>query len=433
MTFFYNQQPATTMTFRSIWLGFVRSSLGTGVAVGARAAGALVLNKLLAVYGGPGGLTALAQFQNLMALFGALPTDGVQVGATARLAPLRPGSGRYRAWLGAALALTAAAVALGTALLLATGGPAWLVGRALLFGAAMLLVSWQALLTTALLAAGRRGAYVAQAVALALLGTAAVGAALWLGWPLHRVLLAYVGGQALALPLALGAATRAGLLRGLQPGWAGSRAAWAGLAGFVLMAAGGLLFGRAVDYAVRAWLLAHFGAATDYWQAAAKLSDNYTLVVAALLSTVFYPRLAALVGQPAAARRYLLAVLGLLAVGLAVGLGLVWLLRDWLLPLLFAPRLLAARALLGWQLLGDWAKFLSWVLLYPLLLRGRTGVYLAVQAASAAAYAALLAALLPRYGLAGAVLAHAGRYGLVLAGCAVGWGRGKKLPGSSAS
>ena len=408
---------------RRIWQGFVRGSLGTGVAVGARAAGALVLNKLVAVYGGPGGLTALAQFQNLMALFGALPTDGIQVGATARLAPLQPGSGRYRAWLGAALGLTAGAVGAAGAVLLATGGAAWPLGRVLLFTAAMLLVAWQALLTTALLAAGRRGAYVAQAVALSLLGTVAVGGALALGWPLPRVLLAYVGGQALALPLAVGTAARAGLLGGLRPTWPGSRAARAGLLRFVLMAAGGLLFGRAVDYAVRAWLLAHFGAATDFWQAAAKLSDNYTLVVAALLSTVFYPRLAALAGQPGAARRYLLAVLALLALALAAGLGAVYLLRDWLLPLLFDRRLLAARTLLGPQLLGDWAKFLSWVLLYPLLLRGRTGAYLAVQAASAAVYAALLAAALPRYGLAGAVLAHAGRYGLVLAGCAVGFWR----------
>ncbi|NML64661.1 hypothetical protein HHL22_05530 [Hymenobacter sp. RP-2-7] len=402
---------------RSIWQGFVRGSLGTGLAVGARAAGVLMLNKLMAVLGGPGGLTALAQFQSLMSLFASLPVDGIQAGATARLAPLRPGSGRYRAWLGAGLLLTAGLVGAAGLVLLAVGGAEWPLGRVLLFTLGMLLLSWQGLLLAALLAAGHRAAYVRQSAALSLLGTGAAAGALALGWPLGQVLLAYVLGQALTLPLAGWAAARAGLLRGLHLRLPGSLVARMGLLRFVLMAVGVLLFGRAVDYAVRAWLLAHYGAHTDLWQAVAKLSDTYTPVVTAVLSTVLYPQLAALAGQPRQAQRYLGAVLALLALGLGLALGAVYGLRGWLLPLLFAPRLLAAQVLLGPQLLGDWAKFLGWVLLYPLLARARPLPYLAVQAASAVVYVGLLAGLLPRLGLRGMVLAHAGRYGLMLAAC----------------
>lgn len=110
-------------------------------------------------------------------------------------------------------------------------------------------------------------------------------------------------------------------------------------------------------------------------------------------------------------------MLAVLAPALALGLGFVFVARDALLPLLFAPRLLAARALLGPQLLGDWAKFLGWVFIFQLTARARTGRYVAVQAASAALYAALLVALVPGLGLAGAVWAHALRYGLLLLGC----------------
>jgi PST family polysaccharide transporter len=396
----------------------VRGSLGTGVAIVARAAGALTLNKLVALYGGLGGLTQLAQFQNLMGLFGALPTDGVQVGATTRLAPLRPGSARHRVWLGAALALTAAAMAGAGLVLLATGGAAWPVGRAALFSLGMLLITTQALLSTALLAAGRRGPYVVQAVAISVLGTAAVAGGLAAGWPLSRVLLAYLAGQALALPLAGWAAARTGLLAGWRWQWP-SWVAWRGLLPFVLMAAGSLLCGRAVDYGVRAWLIAHFAPArTDLWQAVAKLSDNYTLVMTAVLNTVFYPRLAALQAVPAQARRYLGAVLGLLAGGLAIGLGLVYALRDALLPLLFAPRLLAARELLAPQLLGDWAKFVAWVFLYYLLARARPLPYLAMQGVAAVLYVVALVALVPPYGLDGVVWAYALHYILLLGLCA---------------
>jgi PST family polysaccharide transporter len=398
----------------------VRGAAGTGVAVVARAAGALAVNKLVALYGGPGGLTQLAQFQNLMGLFGALPADGIQVGATARLAPLRPGSARYRAWLGAAGLLTLSLVGLAGVVLLIANGASWGVGSALLFTLGMAAVAGQALLSTALLAAGQRRAYVAQALVISALSTGAAGAALLLRQALAWVLGGYLAGQALALLPALGAARRAGLLRGLARGRR-SLAAVRGLLRFVLMALGTLLFGRAVDYVVRDYLMRTFSpAATDLWQAVAKLSDNYSLVVAAVLSTVFYPRLAALAAVPTQARRYLRGVLGVLAAGLAVGLGLVFALRDWLLPLLFAPHLLAARALLAPQLLGDWAKFLVWVCMYQLLARARPLPYLAVQAASAALYAALLAGLLPRLGLAGVVWAHAARFGVLLVAYGIG-------------
>jgi len=400
-----------------VWQGFVRGASGTGVAVAARAAGALVLSKLVALYGGAGGLTQLAQFQNLMALFGALPADGIQVGVTTRLAPLPPGAGRYRAWLGAAVVLTLGAMGLGGVVLgLAEGADRGLLAVSG-FTLGMAAVATQALLSTALLAAGQRRAYVRQAIALSVGGTAVAAAALLLRQPLPLVLGGYLGGQALVLAPTLVQAQRAGLLRGLRIGRP-SRLAMRGLLRFVFMASGSLLFGRAVDYAVRAYLMAHFAPASiDMWQAVARLSDHYSLMAGAVLSTVFYPRLTALAPVPAQARHYLRAVLGLLAGGVGGALGLVFALRDWLLPLLFAPRLLAARELLAPQLLGDWAKFLVWVFLYQLLARARPLPYIAVQAASAIVYTGLLVGLLPHLGLAGVVWAHAGRYGILLLAC----------------
>ena len=410
--------PATT-PLKSPIRHFVRGSLGTGVAVVARAVGSLVVNKLVATLAPAGGLTLLAQFQNLMAMLTALPYDGVQVGLVKYLAPLRPGSPRYRAWLGAATVLNAAALLLGGLVLARRGLLGWGWGSLLVFMLCIGLITGQALLGSALLAAGRLRAYVGLTVALAALGTAATAATLLAGWPLPRVLLAYLLAQGLALLPALGLAARAGLLRGLRPTAPISWRALRRLGQFLLMAVSTLLFGKAVDYVLRDYLLATYGPArTDLWQAVAKLSDNYTMVFSAVMGSVFYPRLAALAGQPAAARQYLRGVLALLAPVLAVGLGLLYASRAWLLPLLFAPRLLGAQVLLGPQLLGDWAKLLSWLFIFQLTARARTGPYVAVQAGSAVVFAGLLAVLLPRLGLVGAVWAHAARYGLLLAACA---------------
>ena len=403
----------------TIWHHFVRGSLGTGVAVVARAAGALIINKLFATYAPAGGLTLLAQFQNLMALFTAMPNDGVQVGLVKYLAPLRPGSPRYRLWLGAAAALNGAAVLAGAGVLAAWGLPGWGWGSLAAFVAGIALLTGQGLVGAALLAAGRLRAYLGLSVLLAGLGTGAVALGLLGHYSLRVVLLGYLLAQGLTLGPALWLASRAGLLRHWRVVAPVSRLALRRLGHFLLMAVSTLVFGKAVDYALRDHLLLTYGPArTDLWQVVAKLSDNYTMVFAAVMSSVFYPRLAALAGQPRAARAYLLGVLKLLAPVLAIGLGLLFVCRDWLLPLLFAPRLLGARAFLAPQLLGDWAKLLSWLFIFQLTASARTGPYVAVQAASAVVFAGLLAVLLPRFGLEGAVLAHAGRYGLLLLACA---------------
>ena len=399
----------------------LRSVSLASLGVLARTAGALALNKLVATLGPVGGLTALAQFQNLLALFTALPAEGTHVGLLKYLAPLRPGSGRYRAWLGAALWLNAATLLGGGALLLGTGrfGLSYPAVAALLLGLALLLA--QSLLSTLLLAAGRLPAYVAATAALALLGPLGAGLALLAGQPMPYVGLANLAGQGLSL-LPTAWLLRGADLRVLSGGLKTrvAPAALRGLLAFGLMGASTLLFGRAVDYAVRAHLLATFGPArTDSWQAVARLSDQYSMVFGAVAAAVFYPRLAALSPRPAEARAFVGRTLAQVAPLLAAALALLYLGRGWLLPLLFSPRLAAAAPLLLPQLLGDWARLLSWLVLYQLLARAQTGRYVAVQAVSAVVYVGFLVLLLPRLGLAGAVWAQALRSGLVLGAMAV--------------
>ncbi|SNC64494.1 polysaccharide transporter, PST family [Hymenobacter gelipurpurascens] len=407
---------------RSAVLGrFLRGSLGSGVAVLARASGALVLNKLLAIYGGAGGLTLLAHFQNLMALFTTLPNDGVHVGLVKYLAPLRAGTGRYRAWLGAGLGLNAAALLLGFLVLAVAPGRLIGVfeptlGWTLLFMLGITLLTGHAFLVSVLLAAGRLRAYVVLTVLLSGLGVGAVAAVLAYGGTIESALLAYLLAQGITLLPTLLLAYRAGLLPSLSGPL--SRPAMRGLSRFLLMALSVLLFGKSVDFAMREVLIRQLGLAqTDLWQAVAKLSDNYTMVFSAVMGSVYYPRLAALIAQPQQRRQLLRAVLALLAPGLAVGFGLLWLTRSWLLPFLFDQHFSAAGPLLAPQLLGDWAKFLTWTLLFLLTVRARVGRYVAVQAGSAVLYTALLGLLLPRFGLLGAPMAHAVRYGLLLPGC----------------
>ncbi|MBO0358927.1 hypothetical protein J0X19_13295 [Hymenobacter sp. BT186] len=402
---------------------FVRGSLGSGVVVVARGAGALLLNKLLAVYGGPGGLTLLAHFQNLLAMLTMLPNDGTHVGVVKYLAPLTPGNSRYRAWLGAAVVLNCGALLLALlALSLAPGALAGVfhptAGWFLWFGVGLTLLTAFALLNTLLLSASKLRAYVALNVTMSVLAPAAVATVLLAGGSTTTALLGYLFGQGSMLLPALWLGYRAGLLPPLRLRVSGL--ALRGLSNFLLMAVGLLLFGKAVDFAVRELLVRQYGMGrTDLWQAVVKLSDNYTMVLAATMSSVYYPRLAALATQPAAQRQWVRTVLRLVVPLAGIGLLLLYLLRNWLLPLLFEARFTAASYLLAPQLLADWFRFTAWPLVMLFTAQARVGRFVAVQAVSAGLYVVALAVLLPRLGLLGAVWASVVRQGLLLLW--VGW------------
>ncbi|KUG07565.1 hypothetical protein [Solirubrum puertoriconensis] len=403
---------------------FVRGSIGSGISVVARAGGALVLNKLLAVYGGPGGLALLAHFQNLMALLTTLPNDGVHVGIVKYLAPKRAGTGAWRAWFGAGVGLNLLVLLIGfVALPLLRGAllqafePTWPWVAGLVVG--ITLLTAHAYLAAVLLAAHRLKAYIWLTVTLSVLGPSAVALALWAKWPVVWVLLAYLLAQGLTVVPTAWLCFRYQLLP-RHPRLRISRVAVQELGKYLLMALSVLLCSKALDFAVRDLLIARFSLAqTGLWQAVAKLSDNYTMVFSAVMGAVFYPRVAALAGQPAEQRAFVRSVFALLALVLALGFGLLWLLRDWLLPLLFDARFAAARELLAPQLLGDWAKLLAWTLLYLLLAQAQAIRYVLVQCASAAVYAGALVLLLPQWELYGAPLAHALRFGVVLLFCLI--------------
>jgi PST family polysaccharide transporter len=389
----------------------------------ARGAGALLLNKLLAVYGGPGGLTLLAHFQNLLAMLTMLPNDGTHVGVVKYLAPLNPAGNRYRAWLGAAVVLNCGALLLALLALGIAPGPLAGVfhptaGWFLWFGIGLVLLTAYALLNTLLLSASQLRAYVAINVTMSVLAPAAVAAVLLTGGTATTALLGYLFGQGSMLLPALWLGYRAGLLPSLDGRV--SNAALRALSKFLLMAVGLLLFGKAVDFAVRELLVRQYGMGrTDLWQAVVKLSDNYTMVLAATMSSVYYPRLAALATQPVAQRQWVRTVLRLVVPLAGAGLLLLYLLRNWLLPLLFEARFTAASYLLAPQLLADWFRFVAWPLIMLFTAQARVGRFVAYQAVSAGVYALALVVLLPRLGLLGAVWASVVRQGLLLLWC--GW------------
>ena len=158
--------------------------------------------------------------------------------------------------------------------------------------------------------------------------------------------------------------------------------------------------------------------AAGLYQAAWALSGMFAGFVLQAMGTDFYPRLTALIHNRDAAIRavneqteigILLALPGLLAT-LALAKWVVWALYS----AAFAP----AAGVLAWMVLGVLGRVLSWPLSFIQLAMGAGRLYIVTETIFLAIQVALVAWLVPRYGVVGAAYAFAGCYALYTAGMA---------------
>jgi antigen flippase len=107
------------------------------------------------------------------------------------------------------------------------------------------------------------------------------------------------------------------------------------------------------------------------WQAMRKISDNYFHITTSFLSVYLLPLLSYSQHRPTIVRTTVRTLRFVIPLAMVISL-LLWLLRDWLILLLFSSKFGAMRDLYGWQLSGDLfrigsAVFMSLILAKALL------------------------------------------------------------------
>lgn len=119
--------------------------------------------------------------------------------------------------------------------------------------------------------------------------------------------------------------------------------------------------------------------AAGLWQACWRLSETYLLIVMSMVSTQFMVRLGRVVNDRAALRTELLRTLGI-AVGGTVAIALVvYLLRGWLVHILFSAAFKPVADLMPIQLVGDVVKIVGWTLGFALVATLRSRWYIAIE------------------------------------------------------
>lgn len=398
-------------------MSLVKTSLLNGIAVAVKVASALVLNKILAVYVGPAGYAIIGQFQNAVSIVVSLAGGVVATGVTKATAQHYDDEARQHAvWQTAIRFSLVASLIAGTSLLfLGNWMSEWLLHRADMSSVFVwLALTLPAMAANNLLLAivnGKKevGIYVIANIIGSLLSLLVIGLlAYYFG--LYGALVAFTINPAIVLLSTATMVARRDWFKAKSLWGQLNRSALRELSGFGLMGLTSALTMPITLMLIRDHLATDLGlTAAGYWQASWKISEIYLMLVTTTLSVYYLPRLAEIRTAPEL-KTEIIKVYRFVMPIVIVGAVTIYLLRDFIIHVLFTQDFLHMRVLFPWQLAGDVIKIGSWVLAYIMLGRAMVKVFVITEIAFSILFVVLSWLLVAQFGLIGVSMAYAINY-----------------------
>jgi PST family polysaccharide transporter len=141
-----------------------------------------------------------------------------------------------------------------------------------------------------------------------------------------------------------------------------------------------------------------------YWQAMMRISDGYLLVIVTALNTYYLPKLSEIKENKLIRKEVLYGYKMILPVVLLSCI-LIYVLRSYIIILLFSRDFLEIGDILIWQLFGDFFKIAAWILSYILISKARIKIYVFSELFFSLTYLCLCFFLIRHFGLEGTSLA----------------------------
>jgi polysaccharide transporter, PST family len=399
---------------------FIKATFWSGLSVGVRSAGSLAINKVIAYFFEPAGVALYAHFQNFLAIFLSIPSDGLNRGMIKYLADKDISLAHYRKIFSAGLVLNF------IYFLLAMGGMLIFKDKLIhLFAGTMLPLVWLPLILTAvflqlfnffflniILAAQRIRTYVVLSIVASITLFVSVAFFAWKG-DFTLTLLAVAFGPALFFFVTIYLAVRYKDLKFISKDIFKDLGSYRNLGQFILMGASIMVFGNLVDFLIRQYVINGYGLdQTGLWQAVVKLSDSYSAAFVAVLGMVYYPKLSELINHHEELKKYVRSVLLICIPFIFSGLLVVYYFKEEFLVIFFQSKFEQAAYLMDFQLVGDVFKLTSLILGYLIVVQARTSLFIISQGVSALVSVALMYVCSSQWGLEGLPMAHAIRYTL---------------------
>ena len=377
----------------------------------------LILNKLMAVYVGPSGVALVGQFQSVQAGLMGIATAGIGQGVTKYISEFK---GRLEESIG----IFATAVKLVVTLLLLLMLIMTLFSgkiSALIFGSVD-YSHWVVWLSIAMVPASIGTLCMAtlnglhEIRRLTVVGVLSSVSGIILG--LLLVPLWGISGAIVALllvPVVTFIISAYGLINshGFATKWFHGRANMASakkLGKFTIMSVASAVSIPVSHILIRNYLSDSVSLdAAGLWTGAWRVSEAYLMVITMTLSVYYLPRLSSLNGQIAIRKEIRHGQLYILPF-VVVSAFLIYLMKDWVILLLFDERFAGMGELFAFQLIGDVIKIAAWLYGYVYLAKAQVGVFIFVEIFFSALFVILVVLLVNKYGLVGVTYAFALNY-----------------------
>ncbi|MGI1795711.1 O-antigen translocase [Acinetobacter variabilis] len=183
-------------------------------------------------------------------------------------------------------------------------------------------------------------------------------------------------------------------------------------ASFILMALVSAICVPLSQMLIRSYLTQEFSLAyAGYWEAMIRLSTVYLLLVTTTLGVYYLPRLSELNAIDEIKKEVYLGYKFIFPIAVVGGI-CVFILRDWIIKLLFSPSFAPMQDLFLWQMMGDALKIGSWILAYLMLSKAMTKLYICTEIIFTVSLIALTYICTQVFGFEGVSIAHLINYGL---------------------
>jgi PST family polysaccharide transporter len=400
-------------------MNLIKTSLLNGIAVAIKMLTLLGLNKVLAVYVGPSGYAAVGQFQNAVQMLTTFASGAINTGVTKYTAEIGDDPDRLHVlWrTSGSIAVAGSLIAALLITVFSEQLSIWAFnsevysGVFTLFAATLVLFNLNTLLLAVLNGRKEIFLYVIANIGGSLFSLVVTSVmAIYFG--LYGALAAFAIYQSLSFFVTFLLCRKT---RWFSPRFffgAVDKQTALNLAKFTAMALTSAVCMPVTNMLIRAHLGEVLGwDAAGYWEAMWRLSSAYLLLVTTTLGVYYLPRLSEL--STARELKHEITQGYKLIVPLTVSAGVViYLLRDFIIGLLFTHDFLPMRSLFGWQMVGDTLKIGSWILAYLILGKAMYKIFIAAEIFAAVCFVALSHCCIDRFGLEGVAIAYAANYAI---------------------
>ena len=115
-----------------------------------------------------------------------------------------------------------------------------------------------------------------------------------------------------------------------------------------------------------------------WWEGMNRISHMYLMVITSSFGVYYLPRLSEL-KDPIAIRQEIFKAYKVIIPMLLFGFSVVYLLRFFIIRILFTPQFVPMQQLFAWQMAGDLFKIVSWLLAYLMLAKAMTKWYVGTE------------------------------------------------------